>query len=93
MRTPSGVPGHGQQLGLEHLVVIPAGLLQDLGKLAQQLLNFLPARERCRGTQLTGDAGHSQDQELRVQSLLQNSSGSYLASKYSGLLWVRDTIC
>jgi hypothetical protein len=32
-------------------------------------------------------------EEAQVQSLLQNSSGSYLASKYSGLLGVRDTIC
>ena len=30
---------------------------------------------------------------LSPKSLLQNSSGSYFASKYSGLLRVRDTIC
>ena len=50
----SGAPGHGQRQGLQRFVVIPAGLLQDLGQLAQQLLDFPPARERCRGTQLTG---------------------------------------
>jgi hypothetical protein len=34
----SGVPGHGQCQGLQRFVVIPAGLLQDLGQLVQQLL-------------------------------------------------------
>src|SRR3954447_8875906 len=64
-RPCSGVPGHWQELGPEHLVVVAAAPDHDLGQLAERLLDILPARERGRGGELAGGHGHAQDHQLR----------------------------
>ncbi len=85
----SGAPGHGQRQGLQHFVVIPSGLLEDRSKLAQQLLNPLPARECCRGTQLTGNAGYGQDQKLRVHLTLLQQPQDHRTDRLRGGFYLR----